>query len=174
MRLPGVAPQRVQTPVSQIALVPTLLDALGCAIPDHLPGRSLLPRLASKSPPPDAGEVDDAVVIEWAGVPPGGSVSGYRPPAADTPGAAQLIQAMAREQRTIRQGDWKLTVDEGGEHELYHLATDPGEQHNLLFAPRHPSLFPDARAAVRTLWAALQSWQRRTADPLPLPDPTVP
>ncbi|HEV2123429.1 MAG TPA: sulfatase-like hydrolase/transferase, partial [Chloroflexota bacterium] len=41
--VPGVEPQRVRTPVCQVDLLPTLLDALGMAIPEHAQGNSLLP-----------------------------------------------------------------------------------------------------------------------------------
>jgi choline-sulfatase len=41
---PGIiAPRTVSTPVRHIDVVPTVLDALGMAIPKDLPGRSLLP-----------------------------------------------------------------------------------------------------------------------------------
>jgi arylsulfatase A-like enzyme len=156
LRAPGVAPQRVATPVGQVDLVPTLLELLGLGQPTEgatPPGRD--------------------VVIEWSGVPRGGAVSGYRPPKDDGSAEADtVLRAMAARQRTIRSGHWKLTVDEFGEHELYDLEADPLETRNLLFAGR---LQADrtAAAAVGPLWQRLQEWQRRTADTvtLPAPDP---
>ena len=73
---------------------------------------------------------------------------------------------MAAQQRTIRRGRWKLTVDEAGDHELYDLEADPEETRNLLYAPDAGAL-----RVARDLWARLRAWQERTADPLPLPLP---
>jgi arylsulfatase A-like enzyme len=72
-------------------------------------------------------------------------------------------RAVIAQQRTIRRSRWKLTVDEAGEHELYDLASDPEETHNLLYeAPGH--LPGPALAAARALWTRLQAWQRATGD----------
>ena len=175
LRAPGVSPQRVAAPVSQVDLVPTLLELLGQPLPDHIQGQSLLPALGQ----PAVGAEREAsatapgrdVVIEWSGVPRGGAVSGYRPPQdSGSPEAETILGAMAARQRTIRSGQWKLTVDEFGEHELYDLEADPLETRNLLFA-RRLQADGTAAAAVGPLWRRLQEWQRRTADPVSLPAP---
>ena len=46
---PGVEPGRIDVPVSQVDLVPTLLDALGRPIPAGLDGRSLVPALRGEA-----------------------------------------------------------------------------------------------------------------------------
>jgi arylsulfatase A-like enzyme len=174
IRAPGVPAGRVTTPVSQIDVLPTVLDLLGVPAPPSAPGASLRPLLGGEpaalpARPAADGLAFGEVVIEWAGTPRGESVSGYRPPAADGGAAAEAaLRAMAARQRTIRRGRWKLTVDEGGEHELYDLAADPGEARNRL-ATAAPD--PEARAAAASLWEALRAWQARTADALPLPAP---
>ncbi len=58
-------PIRVSRPVSQVNLVPTILDLLGKKKPDFLPGESLLP-LAEGRPPRE-----DHVFIEWFQQPDG-------------------------------------------------------------------------------------------------------
>lgn len=174
IRAPGLPAGRVATPVSQIDVVPTVLDLLGFAPPPSAQGASLRPLLgagagAGAARPATDGLAWGEVVVEWAGTPRGESVSGYRPPADDGSAASEAaLRAMAMQQRTIRRGRWKLTVDEGGEHELYDLETDPGETRNGL-APGHAGAA--ARAAAAPLWERLRDWQGRTADGLRLPAP---
>jgi arylsulfatase A-like enzyme len=179
IRAPGLPAGRVATPVSQVDLVPTVLDLLGYAPPPGAQGASLRPLLGT-SRGGGAGDTGGArpatdglgwgqVVVEWAGTPRGESVSGYRPPADDGSAASEAaFRAMAMQQRTIRHGRWKLTVDEGGEHELYDLQADPGETRNRL-APGPADAA--ARAAATELWEWLRGWQGRTADALRLPSP---
>jgi arylsulfatase A-like enzyme len=45
LKIPGVPAAKIDYPVSQIDLMPTLLDAMGLEIPSRLPGKSLLPHL---------------------------------------------------------------------------------------------------------------------------------
>ncbi len=63
----------------------------------------------------------------------------------------------------IRKGDWKLIhYWEDNHNELYDLATDIGEQHDLA-----------ARESQQTgqLWAELQAWLKETEAKLPQPNP---
>ncbi len=52
INIPGVDPRMVRAPVSLVDLAPTLLDVLGVDIPHNLEGRSLVPYIAGKDPPP--------------------------------------------------------------------------------------------------------------------------
>ena len=64
---------------------------------------------------------------------------------------------------TIRSGDWKLIhYWEDGRNELYDLAADQGEQHDLALS-----------AAERTaqLWDELQAWLEQTRAKIPQPNP---
>jgi arylsulfatase A-like enzyme len=174
IRAPGLPAGRVTTPVSQIDVTPTVLDLLGFAPPPAAQGASLRPLLEGGGGDVPGRRAADGlawgeVVVEWAGVPRGDSVSGYRPPVEDGSAASEAaLRAMAAEQRTIRRGRWKLTVDEGGEHELYDLRADPGEMRNRLSPAGRGA---DAVAAATPLWERLQLWQERTADALRLPPP---
>lgn len=106
VKLPGQKEARVvDAAVSTVDVTPTVLDALGLPVPE-LDGRSL--RAAAAGAP--IGSADQIFDVHWA-------------------------------KRTIAQGflrdGWKLvrtTSDyQGveGEHSLFHLAEDPGENHDL-------------------------------------------
>jgi arylsulfatase A-like enzyme len=158
-----LAPRRIATPVSQVDLLPTLLAALNVEAPAHLQGRSLLPLMAGGDTP--ATLEDAEVVFEWSGARDGVAADGHR-----VEGNGAAARAAAAEQRTIRRGHWKLTVDEAGEHELYDLSTDLHETRNLLYGDRLAGS-AGAAAAVTDLWERLRAWQARTADTVDLPAP---
>ncbi|MEQ9406733.1 MAG: DUF4976 domain-containing protein [Fuerstiella sp.] len=64
----------------------------------------------------------------------------------------------------IRDGDWKLIeFYEFAETELYHLAQDPGEQHDL--STFHPQ-------KVAELQNKLPGWQQQMNARMPQPDPS--
>ena len=48
LRVPGLAPRRITTPVSLVRLMPTLLELLGLPVPAHIQGTSLVPLLTSR------------------------------------------------------------------------------------------------------------------------------
>jgi len=63
----------------------------------------------------------------------------------------------------VRDGDWKLIhYWEDGHNELYNLADDIGEQHDL-----NPT---ESDRATR-LWAQLQTWLKQTSAQIPRPNP---
>ncbi len=166
IRLPGGTGggRRIDAPVSQIDMVPTLLDLMGCDPHPACQGRSLRGLIEGRDA--DAGDV----VIEWNG--PNCGL------AADIIGKVELpetvtrhcpperaVEAITDPLRTIVSPDGlKLTVSPAlGDHELYDLTADPGERTNLLADP--------ARAdAAADLLARLGTWQDETADPTDLPE----
>jgi arylsulfatase A-like enzyme len=162
LRHPTLLPKRIFTPVSQIDLVPTLFDLLGIERPEHLQGRSLRPLLERGDRDISSAEV----VFEWSGGSSGETADGHRISAGEP---EQHWRALLAQQRTIRRGRWKLTVDETNDHELYDLEADPQELVNLL-GKRH-SISTAAREAMEDLWTRLRTWQQRTADPLCLSHP---
>ncbi|MCP4643801.1 MAG: sulfatase-like hydrolase/transferase [bacterium] len=163
MRFPGQrAGTRVAGPVSQVDVVPTLLEALGQPIPDHVQGRSLLPTMTT-----DAPCASDPVVIEWNGPNNGlGDVAGkvQIPEWMREHGSADEIRAaMTDPVRTVISPDgWKLNVSPLGEHELYNLNTDPSETRNVFREAGHAAI-------VQELAATLHAWQDRTGDAVALP-----
>lgn len=165
LRLPGQRhPHRCPGPVSQIDLVPTLLELLGETLPDHLQGQSLAPSLhdpAQSTPKP--------VCIEWNGNETGAGAALTTTPPPDwlrqmPEPPEQIAQACAAQIRTVITPDhWKFNCSTNGEHELYNLHNDPGERHNLC---QHP----ETKAIRIHLRRLIEQWQQQTADTLTLPD----
>lgn len=162
IRLPGQTKgRRVQGPVSQVDVVPTLLDLMGQPVPSSLQGKSLRPWIEH----PERLH-NEPVVVEWNGPNNGlGDVLGsVQIPdwmtAMATP--EQIRAATVDPVRTILSPDgWKLNCSPLGEHELYNLTDDPGETRNLL---------GNNRSRARTLREDLVRWQDRTGDAVPLPE----
>jgi arylsulfatase A-like enzyme len=91
--------------VSQVDLMPTVLDVAGVAIPAGVQGRSLrLPR-------------NDADVVYSEAFPP--------------PSATVLNPRFRGFRRAMFAGSWKLITWTQGPSEFYDLAADPGETRNL-------------------------------------------
>ena len=149
---------RVSSPISQVDVIPTLLDLLGQPLADHLQGKSLrswFDPQAEARPPED-------VFIEWNGHNNGfGDVSGVV-------SIPQAMRALASEEDIIRAttdpvrtvitpDEWKLNYSPAGEHELYHLSQDPNEIHNLA---AHPDPTNPDQSAHRKNTALASSNQR--------------
>ncbi len=145
VRLPGQRkPQRVTAPVSQIDLVPTLLDLMGEAIPPELQGYSLRPVLEGTGDPREPN-----VFIEW-------NVREPETGAAESPenaweSTADLVRSV------VAPEGLKFNQSALGEHELYDLTRDPGETTNLVGAR-------EMRPLIQRLTDHIRRWQERTGD----------
>jgi len=122
---PGWEPRTIDTPVELADFFPTLLDLLGIenasrALSGRLSGRMLTPDLWGAS----AGSAEPRTRLA--------GFLRYGPPRV-----------------AIERGGWKLVLPRtpGGPAELYHLANDPGETHNL--AEAHPERLDRLRRALR-------------------------
>jgi len=163
LRLPGGGkPARIAQPVSQVDLVPTLLDLMGCPVPSHLQGQSLK-RLVESDAPPSQQDV----FIEWNGPNCGlegvlkrDSLPDYLAAVATPQEAWDAITAPVRS--VLTPDGWKFNWEGRGEHELYNLAEDPFEMQNLAAEPRYADL-------MRRLAERIRAWQERTADEVSLP-----
>lgn len=125
------------TPVIGIDFFPTLLQLAGVTAQpkQHIDGVSLVPLLKGGSIAPRP--------LFW-----------HYPHYGNQGGEPSSI---------IREGDWKLIhYWEDGRNELYDLATDIGEQHDLA-----------AGESQRTtaLWTELQTWLKETGAKIPRPNP---
>ena len=166
IRLPGQdRGKRVSGPVSQIDLVPTLLDLLGQPVPEHLQGQSLREALENVY---DA--CDRNVFIEWNGPNSGiiGEAKGeFRLPPrfSGVVSNDEVIDAVTDPVRTVITHDgWKLNCSPRGEHELYNLTSDSGETHNL-FGREEYGVVADRLVDL------IRQWQKRTHDTVELPGP---
>lgn len=163
VRMPGQKEcKHVKGPVSQINLVPTLLDLLDQPIPDHLQGKSLKPFITGNE-----DTIEDDVIIEWNG--PNNGILGESPEDIQIPKAfenkitkEELVAALTDPVRTIvTANNWKFNCSPLGEHELYNLDEDPGEINNLFGNPEYDSLIQD-------LVQRIKDWQKRTGDTVEL------
>jgi arylsulfatase A-like enzyme len=148
VRLPGqTAARRVARPVSQVDLVPTLLDLMDQP-PAGLPGRTLRADLEGR---PDAAP--DDVFIEWNGEV---HVAAWTDARTVTPPPEDAVRTV------VTPDGWKLNWSARGEHELYNLNEDPIEVRNL--ARQRASW-----ARMQDLAAEVRAWQARTGDTAALP-----
>ncbi|MAG37655.1 MAG: hypothetical protein CL878_15580 [Dehalococcoidia bacterium] len=136
--------------VSQVDLVPTLLDLLGQQVPVHLQGESRVPVLRG-----ERTLAENEVVIEW-----NDSIEGMPRISPNT--TADYRRRESAPRRTIIAEDgWKLTLYAMDHGELYDLANDPYELQNRYDDPAHAG-------RVRDLAERLVAWQQRTDDTAPL------
>ena len=160
IRLPGQSEgKRIDGPVSQIDLVPTLLDLLRRPIPQELQGESLRPLLESR-----VATSRKSAFIEWTGTSGSSIIDGSgegeirMPPGVEGVSSDALRASLADPVRTvITPAGWKLNYSPLGEHELYQLFEDPGETRNLFGAD-------ETREVVFELVEQIVQWQRRTGD----------
>lgn len=139
VRWPGHSPQGAISNglASQIDLMPTLLDYFKVPVPDLLQGRSLLAQLRDPR-----RRINDRVFIEFNRF------------EIDHDGFGAFSPI-----RCVFDGRHKLAINLLDTDELYDLADDPAELHNLIANPEH--------ATVRDrLHVALIDEMNRTRDPL--------
>jgi arylsulfatase A-like enzyme len=146
--------------VSQVDLVPTLLDLLGCDVPEGLDGKSVANVLE------EGGNLrNNEVYVQWNGI---GWVGTGSPEEASqglivqqhvgTPEMDAMYQAPWR---TIVVNDWKLNLCATDRCELYNLREDPYEMNNLYDHQDHQDV-------VRLLSTKIRAWQFRTRDDAPI------
>ncbi len=159
VRLPGQREaRRIAPPVSQVNLVPTLLELMGQEIPAELQGHSLVPSMFDES-----ADGREPVIIEWNGANngmAGGMEDGRALPdwALEMASPDRIARALQDPLRTVVDpSGWKLTVSTIGEHQLFHLGEDPWERY-----PRYGE--PGTEPIVAKLRGALDAWRRKTGD----------
>ena len=148
--------RQVHAPVSHVDIVPTVLDELGIARPDHLQGTSLAPWLRGANPPAPPA------FVEWTGINylvhedlKRDPLPGYL--AEVTTREAGLSDLADSVRCIVTAEGWKFCLSAAGQHELYDLNDDPGETANLAFRPEHAE-------RCRALAALIREWQLATGD----------
>ena len=154
-------PRQISHSVSQIDLVPTLLEALGQRVPHTgLDGYSLCDWLSGRAETP----TEPDVFAEWNGWNTGilgESEQEIRErlskhfPDVDVETALRHISAPIR--TIITPDGWKYNHSGIGEDELYRLAEDRGERRNLAGDPAQRDRIADLRNRI-------QHWKMRTND----------
>jgi len=149
VRSPDLKPGRTEGNISQVDLLPTLLDMMEQPIPEHLQGESRLDAARGE------GTLrDNDVFIEWNGA------DGH-----PGQGEAEVNPEMAAPWRSVISADrWKLNLSPIDQCELYDLNSDPYEMTNRYDDPLQ-------RDRVGDLTRRIQAWQGNTRDTVALPDP---
>ena len=139
LHLPGQTAQRVVArPVSQIDLLPTLLELMGASTGRSLPGQSLAAdaRGSRDVTPNDAFIQWTAQRLRLAPVdkPNSGIWDEMLQIGTERFGREMAEAAIMQGVRTVISSDgrWKLNHSSHGFHELFDLAADPGESDNLI------------------------------------------
>lgn len=130
----GFGQARVDAPVRQIDILPTLCELLGIALANPIEGRSVVPLIEGRPLPEVASYAES-------------TIAGYRTAPAAAPHRV----------RALRRGRWKVIESTLGTTELYDLERDSGERTNV--AEAHPDIVADLSSEIRgiaeasrTLW----------------------
>lgn len=144
----AVGPRKVSTPVSQIDLLPTLLDLLGKEAPEGLHGQSLLPLLAGTQPP-------RPVFLQWHP----NSNQDERYPECEAPEEVCHLAKQQRIRTVVTPDGWKLNLSlEGHDRsQLFYLPEDPLEVNNLFYLPAY-------QPTVDSLTSLIEAWRVRVGD----------
>lgn len=138
--------KRIEGSVSLVDMMPTLLELAGATPPQDIHGKSRVDVLRGEA---DLSEND--VFVEWNGF-------GDR-----NLGNPEINRMAAIPWRSVISSDrFKLNLSPGDQGELYDLANDPYELHNLFDEPAQ-------RDRVRDLAARIRLWQMETGDDTALP-----
>lgn len=146
-RLPGIAGggSKVDQLAGSVDVLPTVLGFLGMEAPAGIDGEAFDLRTPADPPPPARVRFSQA----------------SKPHGAIEEGAGWVNM---RKSRCVRVGRYKyIQTPYEGTEELYDLASDPGENHNLLANPTK-----DVVSLMAGLRRELEAWAS-SADPLPSP-----
>jgi len=147
--VPGSAGRLVRAPVSQIDMVPTLLDLMGRMPDARLPGRSLAPLMEGRDIAPEH------VFMQWN---PDSGAMKVKP--GGTRLASKQEQEHLKQERSravIAPDGWKLCLSDRDKSQLFNLRDDPGETTNLFDSGR-------CRDVVSRLTWRIHQWQESVAD----------
>lgn len=154
LRVPGLRAGRAGGQMSQVDLVPTLLDLLGGRpeVNSTLAGKSRWTELQGHGLKPRP------VFVEW-----NPNTSDIKNPKVPPAGLVEEADWYQRESsRSVLTPDgYKLTLSDRDRPQFFHLAKDPEETRNLVGEA-------SCRPALRAAWEQLEAWQQATGDAVPL------
>jgi arylsulfatase A-like enzyme len=144
----GGARQRlVENPVSQIDMVPTLLDLMNGPKDYKLSGKSLVPVMKGEE------ERAEPIFIQWNP----GSLGVEVEPAMGY-SAEEIAQAQGSSNRMVVTPDgWKLVRSDKDNDQLFNLTEDPHETTNLIDSEKH-------KEVVTELSKQIEEWQEKVGD----------
>lgn len=146
-----VPPKKVAERVSQIDLVPTLLELMGAQIPGQLQGKSLVPVIRGEK---NAG---DYIFVEWNPDPESNDSQFKDSKLAPT---EEILAAVETSSRAVIAPDgWKLSLSLRDRNQLFDLTNDSLETTNLFYDPKY-------KEKVRELALKIKEWQVQTGDTL--------
>ncbi len=155
INLPGQKEGKmIKGPISQIDVVPTILDYMNQPIPKELQGESLRPYLDGKE-----SKSNNSVFIEWTGYDTG--IIGDKKEdlfipdvIKDEMSLEELDATVSDPVRTVISPDgWKLIYRKSGKHELYNLAENPHETKNLFSLPENTEI-------INKLISQIKVWKK--------------
>jgi len=154
VKAPGIESKKISQHVSQVDLVPTLLDLMKTEAPAYLQGKSLVPLMKGET------QSNSPVFISWHAKPPH-QISGKTPCIEDLTQEKCHHYFYESEIRAVVKGEWKLvvTADTDDKSQLFNLKKDPLELHNLYYKNGYSK-------KIKELKADLKAWQARTNDTL--------
>jgi arylsulfatase A-like enzyme len=139
----------VTQPISHIDFAPTIVDLMGKAPDAQFAGKSRASLLRGESMPPEN------VFLQWA--------PARRPKFKMGTALAheqEILRVMKESTRALVSPDgWKLCLRDVDLHELYHLQSDPREEHNLYGRAEH-------KEVVARLTGEIHRWQEAVGDTL--------
>jgi arylsulfatase A-like enzyme len=151
MRIPQLRGKgrTIENPVSQINMIPTLLDLLGVDYARSFPGRTLVPLLKGRS----ATQRD--VHIEWN---PNSGALKVKKGGTTLASKAEMRRVEDEQTRTVICPDgWKLCLSDTDKSQLFNLRDDPGETTNLFGSDLHKDI-------IGRLTKKVHNWQSRVKD----------
>jgi arylsulfatase A-like enzyme len=143
----------IQRRVSQIDIIPTLLDLMGKNIPNSLPGKSLTVLLKGKR------MTEDYIYVEWNPY-----QNHWQGILKDTQlaGEEEIKRAVFSYTRTVISPDgWKLCLSNDDLSQLFNLNHDPFETTNLFTNTNYQN-------KINFLTTKIEEWQKVTKDTINL------
>jgi arylsulfatase A-like enzyme len=150
IRIPGRKKEQqfIENPVSQIDLVPTLLDLMGTKADREFPGRSMVPLIESRN------VEEDHVFVQWNGF--NRSYGQY-----ETESKKAIAKPLSVHdvyfRAVISPDRWKLNLSDTDRNQLFDLNRDPHEEKNLYYS----GLYQDV---IDRLTKKIHGWQSKVGD----------
>ena len=144
----------IEERVSQIDIVPTLLDLMDREIPDNLQGKSLVPALNVDNYPAEDIFIESNSRADYRIDASGKTILDDKDEI-KSPSSPSIRTVISKE-------GWKLSLSNRDKSQLFNLNDDPGETTNLYYREEY-------RDKVRELAGKIQDWQSLTKDSISLP-----